>query len=55
MHDLALISHCGPVVQVHHALLDVHLIDGGLVCPETQRIFPVKGGIPNMLLHEDEV
>jgi hypothetical protein len=26
-----------------------------LVCPETGRKFPVNKGIPNMLLHEDEV
>lgn len=41
--------------KVHHALFDLHLIDGRLVCPESSRGFPVKGGIPNMLLHEDEV
>ena len=41
--------------RVHHALLDVHLIQGNLVCPETGRKFPVKDGIPNMLLNEDEV
>jgi hypothetical protein len=26
-----------------------------LTCPETGRKFPVTKGIPNMLLHEDEV
>mmetsp|Transcript_55659 Transcript_55659/g.110333 ORF Transcript_55659/g.110333 Transcript_55659/m.110333 type:complete len:148 (+) Transcript_55659:31-474(+) len=41
--------------KVHHALLDLHLIDGQLLCPATSRPFPVKDGIPNMLLHEDEV
>ena len=40
---------------MHHALLDIHVIDAQLVCPETERPFPVTGGIPNMLLHEDEV
>ncbi|MFS7888297.1 hypothetical protein Hanom_Chr00s000001g01593281 [Helianthus anomalus] len=39
----------------HHALLEVHLEEGTLVCPETGRRFPVNKGIPNMLLHEDEV
>ncbi|CAN0353274.1 unnamed protein product, partial [Discosporangium mesarthrocarpum] len=39
--------------QVHHALLEVHLIEGELVCPETGRKFPVREGVPNMLLHED--
>ena len=41
--------------KVHHILFEVHLVDGFLVCPESSRKFPVKDGIPNMLLHEDEV
>ncbi|KAJ7536903.1 hypothetical protein O6H91_12G087700 [Diphasiastrum complanatum] len=39
----------------HHALLEVHLEEGALICPETGRRFPVNRGIPNMLLNEDEV
>lgn len=39
---------------LHHALLEVALVEGALVCPETGRRFPVMKGIPNMLLHEDE-
>lgn len=39
--------------KIHHALMEVHLIEGELVCPETGRKFPVRQGIPNMLLHED--
>lgn len=41
--------------KFHHALLELHLEEGALVCPETGRRFPVNKGIPNMLLHEDEV
>ncbi|XAR48559.1 hypothetical protein NMG60_11031416 [Bertholletia excelsa] len=41
--------------RLHHALLELHLEEGALVCPETGRKFPVNKGIPNMLLHEDEV
>jgi multifunctional methyltransferase subunit TRM112 len=41
--------------QIHTVLMDVHLLEGSLVCPDTGRKFPVKGGIPNMILHEDEV
>ncbi|KAJ6352877.1 hypothetical protein OIU76_001988 [Salix suchowensis] len=40
--------------KVHHALLELHLEEGALTCPETGRKFPVNKGIPNMLLHEDE-
>ena len=39
----------------HHLLFEVHVLDGTLVCPESNRKFPVKDGIPNMLLHEDEI
>ncbi|CAM9342318.1 unnamed protein product [Phaeothamnion confervicola] len=41
--------------RVHHALLEVHVLEGALICPETGRRFPIHGGIPNMLLHDDEV
>ncbi|EFJ31288.1 hypothetical protein SELMODRAFT_438712 [Selaginella moellendorffii] len=41
--------------RFHHALLEIHLEEGDLVCPETGRKFPVAKGIPNMLLNEDEV
>lgn len=41
--------------RFHHALLELHLEEGALVCPQTGRRFPVSKGIPNMLLHEDEV
>lgn len=43
------------IQKLHHALLEVHLEEGSLVCPETGRRFPVSRGIPNMLLNEDEV
>jgi len=38
----------------HHALLELTLEEGALICPETGRKFPVTKGIPNLLLHEDE-
>ena len=38
----------------HHALLEVCLEEGALLCPETGRRFPVSKGIPNLLLNEDE-
>jgi len=41
--------------ELHHLLFEVHVTEGFLVCPESGRRFPVKEGIPNMLLHEDEV
>lgn len=41
--------------SVHHALIEVEVVEGKLVCPESGREFPITNGIPNMLLNEDEV
>ncbi|KAG5677042.1 hypothetical protein PVAND_006827 [Polypedilum vanderplanki] len=41
--------------KLHHLLLEIEVVTGSLICPETNRIFPITNGIPNMLLNEDEV
>ena len=41
--------------SAHRALLEIEVINGKLVCPESQRVFQITDGIPNMLLNEDEV
>lgn len=41
--------------HLHHILFEYHIIDGTLTCPTSGRKFPIKEGIPNMLLHEDEI
>ncbi|KAG1659706.1 Multifunctional methyltransferase subunit TRM112-like protein [Nymphon striatum] len=41
--------------RAHHVLLEVDVINGELICPETGKKFPINDGIPNMLLNEDEV
>jgi len=43
------------MAQFHKVLFDVHVLHGYLICPDTGRRFPVKDGIPNMILHEDEI
>mmetsp|Transcript_5357 Transcript_5357/g.8456 ORF Transcript_5357/g.8456 Transcript_5357/m.8456 type:complete len:135 (-) Transcript_5357:161-565(-) len=40
---------------LHQVLFDIHVIEGHLICPDTGRKFPIKDGIPNMILHEDEI
>ncbi len=40
---------------LHHLLFELHIMEGELVCPQSSRRFFVREGIPNMLLHEDEV
>ncbi|XP_065882302.1 multifunctional methyltransferase subunit TRM112-like protein [Dysidea avara] len=41
--------------SAHHILMEVEILEGALVCPESGRKFPITNGIPNMLLNEDEV
>lgn len=43
------------LLKVHHILLENDIMEAELQCPETGRIFPILGGIPNMLLTVDEV
>ena len=40
---------------VHHALFEIILVEGFLICPESGRRFKVENAIPNMLLNEDEI
>ena len=40
---------------VHHALVEVTVVEGHLECPESGRKFPIENTIPNMLLNENEV
>mmetsp|Transcript_30776 Transcript_30776/g.36582 ORF Transcript_30776/g.36582 Transcript_30776/m.36582 type:complete len:150 (-) Transcript_30776:20-469(-) len=45
----------GLLKKIHTILFDVHVVEGHLVCPDTGRRFPISMGIPNMILHEDEI
>ncbi|KAF8819690.1 Trm112p family domain-containing protein [Cardiosporidium cionae] len=40
---------------IHEVVLEFHILEGSLVCPTCDRVYPISKGIPNMLLHEDEV
>jgi multifunctional methyltransferase subunit TRM112 len=40
---------------VHEVIMDFQVEEGDLICPKCERKFPVTMGIPNMLLHDDEV
>lgn len=50
-----IVSNQDTLQKLHHLLLEVDILEGQLECPETGRVFPIKDGIPNMLLNEDEV
>lgn len=41
--------------SVHDLVMDIHVMEGALVCPHCGRSYPVSKGIPNMLLKEDEL
>ena len=41
--------------QLYRLLFDIHVLEGHLICPDTGRKFPIKDGVPNMILHEDEL
>ncbi|CAM9248281.1 unnamed protein product [Ectocarpus sp. 4 AP-2014] len=40
---------------LHRVLMDMHVVEGTLVCPETGRRFPIAEGVPNLMCTEDEV
>ncbi|VDM63557.1 unnamed protein product [Angiostrongylus costaricensis] len=48
---MSYISHS----QLHRVMLCVEIVDGELECPDTGRKFPIKDGIPNLLVNENEV
>ncbi|PAV64832.1 hypothetical protein WR25_01056 [Diploscapter pachys] len=40
--------------EVHRVLMCVEIVEGELQCPDTGKIFPIRDGIPNMLVQEEE-
>lgn len=41
--------------KLHTVMFDIHVVEGELVCPASGRRFNIKMGIPNMILHADEI
>ena len=41
--------------QMHNMLFQFHVVEGSLACPECKRIYPIKNGIPNLLLEDSEI
>ncbi|RUS26745.1 hypothetical protein BC938DRAFT_484176 [Jimgerdemannia flammicorona] len=40
---------------LHTTLLETHVQQGKMVCPNCKHVYPIKDGIPNMLLAEHEI
>ncbi|WFD39515.1 uncharacterized protein MJAP1_002493 [Malassezia japonica] len=40
---------------LHHILLELHIAEGEMVCPKCAHVYPIRSGIPNMLLAEHEI
>lgn len=49
-YDAALLEDTDFLSFVHNLLLDIHVIKGTLICPDTNRNYPIEDGIPNMML-----
>jgi len=41
--------------KLHHVLLEIHIEEGAMVCPNCGHVYPISNGIPNMLLAEHEI
>lgn len=41
--------------SVHDLVLDLHINEGALVCGHCGRRYPIRKGVPHMLLKEDEL
>jgi len=41
--------------DLHVLLVRRQIVEGQMECPNCERVYEIKNGIPNMLLREDEV
>ncbi|KZV67393.1 Trm112p-domain-containing protein [Peniophora sp. CONT] len=41
--------------KLHHVLLEIHIEEGSMTCPNCGHVYPISSGIPNMLLAEHEI
>jgi multifunctional methyltransferase subunit TRM112 len=48
-YNAALLEDSEFLKFVHNLLLDIHVLKGALICPETERSYPIEDGIPNMM------
>lgn len=49
LFDVKLLEDEDFILAMHNLLLDVHVIKGCLICPESKRKFEIANGIPDMM------
>lgn len=37
------------LLALHRVLMDMHVVEGTLICPETGRKFPIAEGMPDLM------
>ena len=47
--DPALLQEPAFIDALHHVLMDVHVLEGRLECPESGQHFPINDGVTNMM------
>lgn len=47
--DAKLLEDAGFIQAMHNMLIDVHILKGKLICPESGRIFEIDNGVPIMM------
>lgn len=50
--DPSLLLEPAFIDALHHVLMDVHVLEGRLECPESGQMFAVNDGVTNMMLDE---
>jgi multifunctional methyltransferase subunit TRM112 len=54
-YNVALLGDETFLQSAHTLLLDIHVDEGFLICPDTSRRFPISKGVPDFILPEVEV
>lgn len=49
IYDVSLLEDSDFLSFAHNLLLDIHVIEGTLICPDTGRCYPIADRIPNMM------
>ncbi|KAL4486884.1 hypothetical protein ABPG72_009648 [Tetrahymena utriculariae] len=54
-YNPALLDDLKFMQDLHRILMETHIIEGALICEGCNKRYPIKNGIPNMILNDEEV